>query len=339
MFAEQLIKQLAATQGININGSDNHKLPIENIPLWVANLKVQGKAERTIDLYEYSAKVVLNKVSEPTAIDLQQYFAQRLDQISPSGVNSEQKAIKSLFKYLNQFGLYSHDPAKDIILIHGADKQIEFPSDTQMNAIFSYQPIPKFRAKYRTMLILLVGTGLRITEACTLRRDLVNFNTHEITVLGKGNKERTIPIFDVAEKLLYQYINEDCPSDSPYVFSSPDSEKGHWDASGFWHMLRTACRQAGAKSVHPHQLRHYFATKTLEQGAKLEVISKILGHSNVAITAKVYRHIQQKEYHEELRTHSPYIDMLHEPLMLEEPKPEAIDGEFREVDDEEKSAD
>jgi integrase len=70
-----------------------------------------------------------------------------------------------------------------------------------------------------------------------------------------------------------------------------------------------ACIKAKLPPIHPHQLRHYFATKTLEHGAKLEVISKILGHADVAITAQVYRHIQVKEYHSEINTHGQALQL------------------------------
>ena len=94
--------------------------------------------------------------------------------------------------------------------------------------------------------------------------------------------------------------------------------------------MTLACQKLGIRRLHPHQLRHFFATTTLEHGAKLEVISKILGHSSVAITADIYRHVQNKEFHSEHTLHNP-LDRLGIMPQLP-PGGETVEGEFKEVD-------
>jgi len=308
-LAENLILQLAAQDGVKVNLKSDHKNPIDNIPLWAAAMRSEGLSPRTIEGYTNDARMMLKLMPQPTFLDLQGYFAERLDKVTATRVNNQQKAMKSLFKYLYQFGMYPSDPAHDIKLIHDVEKHPEMPTDEQMAAVIRHKPLRKRdRAKYITMLTLIAGTGLRITEACTLEKQFVNFTTHEIKVLGKGNKERFIPLLPVVEGVLINFMEANGDSKSKYVFPSADGT-GYAYHGGFRGALRLACIKAKLPPIHPHQLRHYFATKTLEHGAKLEVISKILGHADVAITAQVYRHIQVKEYHSEINTHGQALQL------------------------------
>lgn len=330
-LAEKLIMQLAAQDGLKVDFDDSYKLPIENLPLWVANMKSEGKSPRTIEGYGNDARRLLKIIPQPAFLDLQQYFAGRLDTVTSTRVNSEQKAMKCLFKFLYKAGLYPSDPTRDIKLIPDTEKQIEMPTDEQMDAVLTHTPRRlRDRAKYKTMLILLTGTGLRISEACGLQKRFVNFDIREIKVLGKGNKERIIPLSDTVAYYLYEFMLANKESKSQFVF--PDShDNGFAYHGGFRGALRLACIKKGVPPIHPHQLRHYFATKTLEHGAKLEVISKILGHKNVSITAQVYRHIQLQEFHKELDTHDPFKNGH-----LALPAGPTIEGEFKEVNDDSK---
>jgi len=306
---DQTVQLLAAQDGITVSLTTVHAPPLEHIKLWLANLKTEGKSPRTIDLYDRCARMVLRSVPEPDYLALQGYFAQRLDTAGADHVNTEQKAIRSMLKYLYKQGLYPSDPTRDIKLIHGAFNQVNFPSDEQIQAVLHFQPRRVTdRAKYRVMLVLLISTGLRIEEACSLRRALINYSAREIKVLGKGNKERTVPLSALVVSLLEDYTKNQCITESPFVFPG-NTKSGYWNGSGFDGMLRIACKRAGLRPISPHKLRHYFATKTLEHGAKLEIISKILGHSSVAITAQVYRHIQVKEFHAELDAHDPMAQL------------------------------
>lgn len=327
-LAETLIKQLAEQDGIRVDFTQQYPEPINSIPIWVASLVTDGKSPRTIEMYEQDARNLLKKMPQPTFLELQQYFAARLQIVTPSRISSEQKAMKSLFKYLHKHGLAPNDPTKDIKTMKDDSKEVEMPTQEQITAALTYTTRRKLDLiKYKTMLILLISTGLRIEEACSLERNHINFTNMELKAMGKGHKERIIPLTEIAGALLYQWIHEHYPGEIKYVFAS-NTKTGYWHHSGFRDTLRKACTKAGAKPIHPHQLRHYFATKTLEDGAKLEVISKILGHADVAITARIYRHIQVKEFHRELANHSPLKDL---PLLLEEGRGNVIDGEFTEI--------
>ena len=94
------------------------------------------------------------------------------------------------------------------------------------------------------------------------------------------------------------------PSDSPFVFPGK-TKAGHASIHNTEKTLKHACERAGVKPFTPHQLRHFYATHLLKKGAKLEVVSKILGHASVGITGDVYRFVNTQEMHEAANTYGP----------------------------------
>lgn len=329
-LAEVLLMQLAQQQGLQFNGEVELPPPIDSIPLWVVAMKNVGGSPRTIVMYEYEVRNYLKNDPVPTTLSVQAWVAKRLESVSPSTVNTTLKALKSLFKYLTEYGLWDINPVARLGLVKETTKEVECPSNEAILKLFDYKLTrKKDDQKFKTMLFMLVNTGLRITEACSIRRTLINLATHEVKVLGKGNKERSVPISGYVAALLETYIEQN-PTESPYLFDS-DAKRGYWSDSGFRKELAHACKKLGIKHIRPHQLRHYFATRTLEHGAKLDVISRILGHESVGITAKTYRHIQSKEFHEEHDKHDPLKQLSAERPMLPAGKKEVIEGEYTEI--------
>lgn len=324
-LAEVLIQQLAQQQGLQVSGNVTLPDPLDSLPLWVAWLKAAGKAPRTINLYKYVAQIYLKEDSHPTTLSVEAWAATRLETVSASRVSATIKALKSLFKYLVQHGLWDANPVANMVLVKGTQKEIECPSDEAILKLFN----AKLRGevndrKFKVMLFLLINTGLRIDEANSLRRSLINLRLLEITVLGKGNKERIVPISEYVVGLLDSYMANN-PTESPYLFPG-NTKTGYWAQDSFRITLHHLCKKIGIKQIRPHQLRHYFATRTLEHGAKLEVISKILGHASVGITVSTYRHVQQREFHEEHEKHDPLTQLGAVPR-LPVGRGEVIEGE------------
>ena len=328
-----LIANMAKQEGIHVNLGAGYKPPIKNIPLWTASMKGESKSPRTIHLYVSAANNILGMFPNPTELELQEYFASRLAVVTPSRIANEQKALKSLFKFLHKHGLYPGNPVEDIPLLHGRAAEVECPSNETIMALLRYNTRrEKDRPRYRLMLFMLIQTGLRIEEACSIRRSWINIPAGEVRVVGKGNKERVVPLGSMVTQLLKDFMELVEPSDSQWLFPA-NTKTGYWDNSGFRGALYLACKKTGVKRIHPHQLRHYFATRTLENGAKLEVISKILGHANVNITAETYRNIQLKEYHSEHDKHNP-LGLLPQKELLALPGGPVVEGEFKEIKNE-----
>jgi integrase/recombinase XerD len=299
-IAEGLIAQLARQEGIEPGGDTAYPEPLASVPLWEASLRTEGYSPRTLELYVADARRYLALDPRPTQLSVQTYLAGRMEEgLSAARISSIQKGLKSLFKFLREQGLWGVDPVARMKLIKGRRTEVQLPSPEAIALLLSARLYRKAdEPKFKTMLVLLLYTGLRIEEACSLERLNIHLKEREIKVLGKGNKERTVPISPEVAALLQQYI-EVTPTTGSYLFPGP-GRRGYWDKSCFERTLKRACRkQAIVPPVHPHQLRHFFATTALRQGLSLKMTSRILGHSSVAITGDIYQHVDNAEVKEQ----------------------------------------
>jgi integrase/recombinase XerD len=151
----------------------------------------------------------------------------------------------------------------------------------------------------RALLELLYASGLRISEAVGLDRDDLSLEDALVRVVGKGDRERQVPVGEVAIGWLRRYINEVrpawlAPAAQPLPHGGPIflSVRGdRLDRRRAWEMLVSTARSAGLQNgVSPHTLRHSFATHLLEGGADLRIVQELLGHANIS-TTQLYTHL------------------------------------------------
>jgi integrase/recombinase XerD len=158
------------------------------------------------------------------------------------------------------------------------------------------------------MLELCYASGLRVSEAVALERPALDLRERVVTVTGKGGRTRVVPFGREAAVWLARWLEAGRPAlvrgarhDAVFVnrFGRPLT------TMGFWKILRTQARAAGlAKRVHPHALRHSFATHLLQGGADLRVVQELLGHASVTTTA-IYTHLDRAYLREVHRTFHP----------------------------------
>ena len=165
----------------------------------------------------------------------------------------------------------------------------------------------------RAMLEVAYASGLRVSELCGLERTGVDLDERSLTVSGKGSKERSVPFGRAAEHALRAYLERARPllagrgrataARQQAVFLN--ARGGCLSRMGFWKILRGHARAAGLSTrVHPHALRHSFATHLLQGGADLRVVQELLGHASVATTA-IYTHLDRGYLREVHRTFHP----------------------------------
>lgn len=152
------------------------------------------------------------------------------------------------------------------------------------------------------MMELLYATGLRVSELLSLKLSNLHLTSKIIKLVGKGQKERIVPVNDYAIKLLREYIINTRPKliktlkDPGFLFLNNRGQA--MTRQGFFKILRIACREAGiTKEVSPHTLRHSFATHLLEAGTDLRLIQELLGHEDIA-TTQIYTHLNMKKIKE-----------------------------------------
>lgn len=159
----------------------------------------------------------------------------------------------------------------------------------------------------RAMLEVMYGCGLRVSEAVGLRISCLYLDEGYIRVIGKGNKERLVPVGDMAAAALDQYLQhrpvpEDSRSDD-MVFLSRFCRS--LSRQSVFLMIRNVALMAGIrKDISPHTLRHSFATHLVEGGADLRLVQEMLGHESIT-TTEIYTHIDSATWHKEVLDHHP----------------------------------
>ena len=160
----------------------------------------------------------------------------------------------------------------------------------------------------RAMLELTYASGLRVSEACGVERRGLDLEARTVAVSGKGRRERVVPFGRAAERALREYLERGRPllaARARHDFVFVNARGGRLSRMGFWKILRAYARAAGiAARVHPHALRHSFATHLLAGGADLRVVQELLGHASVTTTA-IYTHLDRAYLREVHRTFHP----------------------------------
>lgn len=261
-------------------------------------LKYERKlSNNTVLSYENDLKELYNFFKEDIAKasyqDLVKYI-NNLSNLNPRSVAHRVSVINSFYTFLALNEDIKNNPAENITIPKLPKKLPEFLTIDEINKLLEVDLNDAYSYRNKAMLETLYATGLRISELINLRFSNIDLNNNLIRVMGKGNKERMVPLNDNATKYLSFYINE-YRSDilklkqSDYLFIS--NAKKQITRQGFFKILKKECQRAGIKkNVSPHVLRHSFATHLLANGADLRVIQELLGHSNI-VTTEIYTHV------------------------------------------------
>lgn len=218
--------------------------------------------------------------------------------LAKSSVSRRLVAIKVFFRYLLQERQIAHDITDGMEgprlwrLLPGYLSVAEVESMLQ-----AYQgDKDALTVRNRTILETFYASGLRVSELANLTLDAINFDLGVVRVIGKGNKERVVPMGRPAQKALKSYIDSarvklNRSGDAYHVFLSRTGRR--LTREMIWRIVRDAARLVGiGKEVYPHMLRHSFASHLLAGGADLRVIQEMLGHADIS-TTQIYTHVDQ----------------------------------------------
>jgi Site-specific recombinase XerD len=220
------------------------------------------------------------------------------NKISPRSVNRKLSALKSFYKYLLKVGEVTINPVKKITGPKTNKPLPAFVNNVDMDSVLDDTTIEdSFEAlRNRVMIELFYVTGMRRAELIGLKDVDVDFSASTVLVTGKRNKQRLIPISDKTELLLQQYIEErdkEIENQSGYLFVKNDGQQ-------LYPMLvhRIVTENLGhiptLSKTSPHVLRHTFATGMLNNGADINAVKELLGHSSLAAT-EIYTHTSFEE--------------------------------------------
>ena len=301
-----LIRQLCKNEGISVplEAAPGLQSLKDGIPLWEAWMVSQYRPA-SIRLYSHYVRHFLSEDPRPTSLSIQQRQAAKLLRgASPTAVKNELKALKSFFGYLHEQGLWLEDPVKNMRPPRVPKREVKAPSPEEVAKLLSVVDRPKLSA----MLSLFLDTGIRFGELSRLTWGRVDLGNREITVIGKGNKERTVPISPVTCAILESIKNNHAQPEE-LVFPSRSVEG--WDNRDANRSLARLCRKAGIKKYTCHQFRHFFATYTLEHGGEgiLKAVSEMLGHASTSTTVDFYLHTDRARIRKAHEEHSPLAQL------------------------------
>ncbi len=203
-------------------------------------------------------------------------------------------ALRSFYRYLNKYHDLSHNPLLIVRSSKSIKKLPEFLTFNQVMDLLEQFNLDDIVAlRNRCMIEMMYACGLRVSEVATLKVENIDFNQHILKVIGKGNKERIIPFYPALAKRLNSYLSEAravwIKDEHTYLFVS---QKGNpITPRAIQLILKEASINAQLMlQVHPHMLRHSFATHLLDNGADLRMVQELLGHENLSST-QIYTHV------------------------------------------------
>lgn len=214
--------------------------------------------------------------------------------ISPRSVSRKLSSLKSFFKYLMKEGVVLSNPATKVQSPKQKKKLLRVASEDDIGSLLDHDPFPRDRwgRTQRAILYTFYHTGIRLSELIGLRVSDCDFNQGKITVTGKRNKQRSVPMTPTLKKVLEEHIQQNEPTggnaQSDFLFTTESGNKLY--PKLVYNVINTYLGLvSGLEKKSPHVLRHSFATHMLNRGADLNSIKELLGHSSLAAT-QIYTH-------------------------------------------------
>lgn len=248
-----------------------------------------------------------NKIDRFVILDYLQY--ENKQNKARNSVIHAVSTLRRFFRYLMQEKFISENPMVQVSSPKQAHPLPQVLTETEVNSLLDAPDTStKYGCRDRAILETMYATGLRVSELVHLKLDDLHLEMGLIQTLGKGNKERIIPIGDVAIDWLNRYLRDSRPQllknrQSPYVFLN--AHGSGLSRQSIWKKIKQYVALVGIKKdVTPHTLRHSFATHILENGADLRVLQELLGHSDIS-TTQIYTHISKKRMTEVYRKYHP----------------------------------
>ena len=267
----------------------------------------KGASRLTIEAYSHDLNRFVNLVqnrgkqeaADITPDEIISYLEQvKKDGLNVRSVNRGLAAVRGFFKFLLREKKINANPVANIGLAKVWARLPDTLSKEEMNLLLA-QPGAKNPAAMRdaAMMELMYATGIRVSEIITLTMNSINWQVGYLIVMGKGGKERIVPIGRSAYNCLSEYVNHVRPKfmkdhRSNILFLNRSGEG--LTRQGFWKIVRRYALRTGLnKNVHPHTFRHSFASHLLEGGADLRSVQIMLGHADIA-TTEIYTHITRE---------------------------------------------
>jgi site-specific recombinase XerD len=261
---------------------------------WLGGRSAATRRAYVSDVGAFATWMARSEVAGPAGVDrlhLRRYLASLgTRQLARATVARKAAALRCYFGWLARAGRVSDDPAKSLRAPSGGGRLPRVLSGGEVGALLDTPVTSVIDQRDHAVLELLYAAGLRVSELCGIDRGGVDLVGRTVTVLGKGNKERRVPIHDEAVAALSAWLGEgreamSGPQEAVFV-NRRGSRMGPRD-------VRRILDRRAASPTHPHALRHTYATHLLDGGADLRVVQELLGHASLA-TTQIYTHVSKE---------------------------------------------
>ena len=256
--------------------------------------RIEGFSPLTLKMYgsqygllqRYFGDVYMQDI---TTDDLKLYLVEAGGHLKPSSLGHRIRFVRSLYKWTHEEGFIPKNPAAKLKEPKPGKRVPKFLSKHEIEHLRE----ACYTAKEKALFEFFYSTGCRIGEVANLNRDDIEFNGNSVIVLGKGDKEREVYFNIRCAIWLKRYLDER-EDDDPCLFVTERKPFRRMSIDSLRYIIKGISNRAGIKkSIHPHQLRHSYATHMVDNGAPLEVIQSLLGHEK-SETTRLYAQLSGK---------------------------------------------
>jgi len=284
------LSYLRVEKGVSMNTHDAYRRDVEKFQEFTAKRRLR-----------------LESATRDTIVDfLRSLYDRKLDSRS---VARHLVTLRQFFRFALIEGFVKEDPTETVesprfrmglpmfLSVEEVDRLLAAPDASTIIGL-----------RDKAMIEVMYSAGLRVSELCGLRLSDIHFDSGYVRCLGKGNKERLVPIGRQAMEIVQRYLRDSRPKlareDSPeLLFLSRHG--GSCSRHSFWKTVSDCGKNAGLrKKLKPHMLRHSFATHLLDRGADLRAVQMMLGHTDIA-TTQIYTHVVEERLKQVYRAHHP----------------------------------
>lgn len=257
------------------------------------------------DLNKYE-EFLKKDILESDTEDLEKYL-KYIKNLESTTVAHKITSIKSYFNYNIKRGVVSVNPADKVSRPKLTKHLPEYLTEEEVGKLLDVEVKSPYDYRNKTILELLYSSGIRISELVNIKTP--NYDSEEclIRIMGKGSKERIVPLGDYAVNIMNDYMNNYRPlinkKHTDYVFVNNRGDKISRQFI-FKVIKKEALKKGIKKDISPHTLRHTFATHLLKNGADLRIIQELLGHENIS-TTQIYTHVTNNKLKSDYETYFP----------------------------------
>jgi integrase/recombinase XerD len=277
----------------------------------------RGLSENTLGAYRADLMALHQRLTDKSVnlvkagrADVMDYIAWRVEGgAKPRSTARQLSSFRRFYRYLLREALITDDPTANIAMPKIGRALPQSLTEEEVDSLLAAPNVAEpLGHRDRAMLEVLYATGVRVSELINLRMSQINLNQGVLRIVGKGDRERLIPLGDEAQDWLREFIEGArieilLDRQTDYLF--PTRRGDRMTRQAFWHIIKRYARKAGvAKKLSPHTVRHAFATHLLNNGADLRVVQLLLGHSDVS-TTQIYTHVARERMKELHGRHHP----------------------------------